>query len=83
MNEKHKMFTTRIKSIDTTVIVVTTSNSSTISVMGNELSAVPISASTACGLSIGNQAIYEIAMQKYGKYKKQYQKGHQTVKMFD
>ena len=53
------------------------------SVTGIELIATPISTATSCGLSIGNKVIYEIIMQKYNKYKKQYEKDQQTIEPFD
>ena len=36
-----------------------------------------------CFLSIGNKVIYEIVINKYNKYKKQYEKDQQTIKPFD
>ena len=44
---------------------------------------IPISTATACGLSITNKVLYEIVMQKYKKYKKQYERDHNTIKSFD
>ena len=45
--------------------------------------AIPISTATACGLSIGNKVLYEIIVNKYNKYKKQYERDEQTIKSFD
>ena len=45
--------------------------------------AVPILTATACDLSIGNKVLYEIIINKYDKYKKQYEKGRRTIKSFD
>ena len=44
---------------------------------------IPISTATACGLSIGNKLIFEMVMEKYNSYKKQYQKAQQTKRSFD
>ena len=44
---------------------------------------IQISIGIACGLTISNKVIYEIVMQKYNKYKKQYQKDQQKIKSFD
>ena len=53
------------------------------SVTGIGLLAIPISTATACGLSITNKVLYEIVMQKYNKYKKQYERDYNTIKSFD
>ena len=42
-----------------------------------------ISTATAWGLSIGNKAIYEVIINKYNKYTKQYERDPQTIKSFD
>ena len=47
------------------------------------LIAIPISTATACGLTIGNKVIYEVIMNKYNKYKRQYKKEQQTIKSFE
>ena len=47
------MLPTILKSFDTIVIIATTSTSTTLSVTGIGLIPIPISAGTACGLSIG------------------------------
>ena len=51
-----------------------------LSLTGIGLIAIPISTATACGLSIGNKVIYEVIINKYNKYKRQYQKDQQTIK---
>ena len=81
--KKYKTITTILKSFDTFVIIATTSSSITLTLTGNGLIAIPISTATACGLSIGNKVIYEIIVNKYNKYKKQYEKDQQTIKSFD
>ena len=64
-NKKCKLLTTILKSFYTIVIIATTSCSIALSVTGIRLRAIPISAATACGLSIGNKVKYEIVMQNY------------------
>ena len=81
--KKYKAITTILKSSDTFVIIVTTSSSSTLSLTAIRLIAIPISSSTACGLSIGNKVIYEVIVNKHNKYKKQCEKGQQTIKSVD
>ena len=81
--KKYKTITTIFKSFDTFVIVATTSSSITLSLTGIGLIAIPISTATACGLSIGNKVLYEIIINKYKKYKKQYERDQQTIKSFD
>ena len=80
---KNKTITTKLKSFDTSVIIATTSSSITLSLTGIRLIAIPISTPTACGLSIANKVIYEIVINKYNKYKKQYEKDQQTFEFFD
>ena len=81
--KEYKTITTILKYFDTIVIVATTSSSITLSLTGTGLIAIRISTATACGLSIGNKVIYEIIINKYNKYRKQYEKDQQTVKSFD
>ena len=77
------MITTIPKSIDTIVIIDTTSSSITLSLMGIGLKIIPISNSIACGLTISDEVSYEIVMQKHNNYKKQYEKGKENFKSFD
>ena len=44
---------------------------------------LPISAGIACTLSLGNKVFYKIIINKYNKYKKQYEKDQQSIKIFD
>ena len=67
------MWTTLLKSIDTFDNIATTSNFITLVLTRIGLLVLPISAATVCGLSICNKVIFEIVMQKYNKYNKQYQ----------
>ena len=68
------MLPTILNSIDTFGIIATTSSSITLAVLEIGSIAKPISAARACGLTISNEVIHEIVMQKYNKYKKQYEK---------
>ena len=82
--KKYKTLTTILKSFDTIVIIATqTSTSISLSITGIGLIAIPISTATACGLSITNKVLFEIVMQKYIKYKKQYEIDHNTIISFD
>ena len=82
-NEKYKRITTILKSFDTFVIFATTLSSITLSHTGISLMVIRISAGVAFGLTFSNNVIYEICMQKYNKYKKQYQNDQQTIKSFE
>ena len=42
-----------------------------------------ISAGIACGLSLGNEVLHKLIINKYNKYKKQYERDQQTIKSFD
>ena len=44
---------------------------------------IPISTASTCASSIGNKVIYEIFINKYNKYKKQYERDQQTLESFD
>ena len=81
--KKYVTITTKLKYFDTIVIIATTSSSITLCLTGIRLIAVPISTAKACVLSIGNIVIYEKIINKYTKYKKQYEKDQQTYKFFD
>ena len=78
-----KTITTVPKTIDTFIVVATTSSSITLSLTGIGLTVIPKSTATACGLSIGNKLLPEIVMQKYNYYKKHYEKDQQINKSFD
>ena len=81
--KKYKTITTILKSIDTIVIIATTSSSITFSLTGIGLIVIPISTTSACALSIGNKVLYELIINKYNKYKKQYEKDQLTIKSSD
>ena len=81
--KQYKTITTTLKSIDLFVIIATTSSSVTLSLTGIGLIVIPKSTASACALSIGNKVIYEIIINKYNKYKEQYEKDQETIKSFD
>ena len=81
--KKYKTLTTILKSFDTFVIIVTTSSSITLSLTGVGLIVIPISTASACAISIGNKVLYEVIINKYNKYKKEYEKDQKTIKSFD
>ena len=56
--KKYKTIITILKPFDTFVIIATTSSSSTLSLRGIGLIAIPISTATASGLSSGNKVMY-------------------------
>ena len=72
--KKNKTITTILKSFDTFVITATTSSSITLSLRGIGL--IAISTATACRLSIVKKVLYDKIMNKYNKYRKQYEKDH-------
>ena len=78
-----KILTKILKSFDTIVFIAITSTSITLSIIGIGIIVIPISTATACGLSITNEKLYDIVMQKYNNYKKLYEKDQQTIKLFD
>ena len=53
------------------------------SLTGIGLIAIPVSTATAFGLSFGNKVLFERIMNKYIKYKKQYERDQQTIESFD
>ena len=81
--KKYKLLTTIVNSFDTFVIIATTSSSINLSLTGIALIVIPTSTATTFGLSISEKVIYEIIINKYNKYKKQYEKDQQTIKSFD
>ena len=87
MNEKkytkYKVLTTKLKSIDTLVIIATTSSSVTLAFTGIGLIVIPLSTGISCESVVSDKVIDEIIMQKYIKIKKLYRKDQQTIKSFD
>ena len=81
--KNYKTLNTILESVDSIVIIGATSTSITLSVTGIGLIVLPISAGIACGLSLGNKILHKLIINKYNKYKKQYELGQQTIKSFD
>ena len=81
--KNYKTLNTILESIDSIVIIAATSTSITLSVTGVGLIILPISAGIACGLSLGNKVLHKLIINKYNKYKKQYERDQNTIKSFD
>ena len=81
--KKYKTLNTVLESVDSIVIIGATSTSITLSITGFGLIILPISAGIACGLSLGNKVLHKLIINKYNKYKKQYEKDQNTIKSFD
>ena len=81
--KNYKTLNTILESIDSIVIIGATSTSITLSVTGVGLNILPISAGIACTLSLGNKVLHKLIINKYNKYKKQYERDQQTIKSFD
>ena len=82
-NENYKTLNTVLESVDSIVIIAATSTSITLSVTGIGLIILPISAGIACTLSLGNKILHKLIINKYNKYKKQYERDQNTIKSFD
>ena len=81
--KNYKTLNTMIESVDSIVIIAATSTSITLSITGIGLIVLPISAGIACGLSLGNKVLHKLIINKYNRYKKQYERDQQTIKSFD
>ena len=81
--KNYKSLNTILESVDSIVIIAATSTSITLSVTGIGLIVLPVAAGVACGLSLANKVLHKIIINKYNKYKKQYEKDQQTIKSFD
>ena len=80
---KYKTLNTILESVDSIVIIGAASTSITLSITGIGLIVLPISAGIACGLSLGNKVLHKLIINKYNKYKKQYERDQNTIKSFD
>ena len=80
---KYKTLNTILESVDSIAIIGATPTSLTLSVTGVGLNILPISAGIACTLSLGNKVLHKLFINKYKKYKKQYERDQQTNKSFD
>ena len=81
--KNYKIWNTILESVDSIVIIGATSTSITLSVTGIGLIVLPISAGIARGLSLGNKVLHKLIVNKYNKYKKQYERDQNTIKSFD
>ena len=82
-NKKYKTLNTVLESVDSFVIIGPTSTSITLSVTGYGLIILPSSAGFAFTLSLGNKVLHKLIINKYDKYKKQYERDQLTNKSFD
>ena len=81
--KNYKTLNTVLESVDSIVIIAATSTSITLSITGIGLSILPISAGITCTLSLGNKMLHKLIINKYNKYKKQYERDQNTIKSFD
>ena len=81
--KNYKTLNTILESADSIVIIGATSTSITLSITGVGLIILPISAGVACALSLGNKILHKLIINKYNKYKKQYERDQNTIKSFD
>ena len=81
--KNYKTLNTILESVDSIVIIRATSTSITLSITGVGLIVLHISAGIACTLSLGNKVLPKIIINKYNKYKKQYERDQLTIKSFD
>ena len=81
--KNYKTLNTILESVDSIVIVAATSTSITLSITGIGLIVLPISAGIACTLSLANKILHKLIINKYNKYKKQYERDQNTIKSFD
>ena len=81
--KNYKTLNMILESIGSIVFITATSTSITLSVTGIGLIILPISAAIACTLSLGNKVLHKIIINRYNKYKKQYERDQQTIKSFD
>ena len=81
--KNYKTLNTILESVDSVVIIAATSTSITLSITGIGLIILPISAGIACTLSLGNKILHKLIINKYNKYKKQYERDQNTIKSFD
>ena len=81
--KNYKTLNAILESVDSIVIIATTSTSITLSITGVGLIILPLSAGVACALSLGNKILHKLNISKYNKYKKQYERDQNTIKSFD
>ena len=81
--KNYKTLNTVLESVDSIVIIGASSTSIALSITGVGLIILPISAGIACGLSLENKILHKLIINKYNKYRKQYERDHNTIKSFD
>ena len=81
--KNYKTLNTVLESVDSIVIIAATSTSITLSVTGIGMITLPISAGISCTLSLGNKILHKLIINKYNKYKKQYERDQNNIKSFD
>ena len=81
--KNYKSLDTILESVDSIVIIAASSTSITLSVTGIGLIVLTISTGIACILSLGNKVLHKLIINKYNKYKKQYERYQNTIKSFD
>ena len=81
--KNYKTLNTVLEYVDSIVIIGATSTSITLSITGIGLIILPISAGIACTLSFGNKLLHKLKINRYKKYKKQYERDQQTIKSSD
>ena len=81
--KNYKTLNTILESVDSILIIGATSTSITLSITGVGLIILLISAGIACTLSLGNKILHKLILNKYNKYKKQYERDQLTIKSFD
>ena len=69
--------------MDTIFIIGARSTSITLSISGIGLLVLQKSTGIACTLSLGNKVLHKIIINRYNKYKKQFDKDQQTIKTVD
>ena len=82
-SRNYKTLNTVLESVDSIVIIRATSTSITLSITVIGLMVLPISVGIACSLSLGNKILHKLIINKYNKYKKQYEKDQNTFKSLD
>ena len=82
-SKNYKTLNTVLESLDSIVIIAATATSITLSVTGVGFNILPISAGIGCTLSLGNKILHKLIINKYNKYKKQYERDQNTIKSFD
>ena len=80
--KQNKVLSTLLKTVDTFVIIATTSSSATLSITGSDSITIPISTGIASGLGLSNKVLYEKIMSEYNQYKK-IMRAQQAINCFD